>query len=187
MGEGIKLPEAERPSLESISKRLDDRIPRRVQNLFVQDIQNDCVCATETYDSYPDSLIVYTSPEGLKRCNSSRLPLPMQPEISEKDIWDLLEAACTNCDGSGSADLLYSKMIYNPASDIKRLFEVFEKHCYPVHMNRSGEIMGWLAATFTPVDCCYMIPEPEFFGAISVNINKFGVFCFANTILKVRL
>lgn len=188
MGEGIKLPESERPSFESIHKRLDQMVSRKIQNIFVVDIQNDCTCSTEIYDADGfDNTVCYTSPEGLKENKwSSRLPLPMKNDLSEQEILNLLELACKYASDS-CYDLVYRRMLYNPKSDVKKLYEIFEKYCHPVNINRSGDIMGWIPAAFVPEDCVYLIPDPEFFGALSVNIDKFGVFCIGNNVIRKSL
>lgn len=188
MGDGVKLPESERPDLNLIRKRLEDRVSRKIRNLFVEDVQNDCTCNTETYDSDLNINTFFTSSEGIKEHSSdSRLPLPMKEEFSEKDILDLLERAIVKAVDSRD-DLIYCKMLYNPKSDGKQLWATFEKQCgYSPPMNRSGEIYDWVPLPFVPEDCVYFVPDPEFFGAISVNIDKFGAFCFGNHIVKKSL
>jgi len=186
MGDGEKLPEAERPSIASISKRLDDRISRKIQNIFVQDIQNDCTCKTETYDSCFDQHVIYLSEGDAQSSRGARIPLPMLNDLSEKDICSLLEVACKVA-GNEWGDLHFSKMIYNPFNDRKKMYMAFEKYVHPIHINRSGEIYDWIPMDFVPLDCVYLIPEPEFFGVISVNIDKFGAFCFAHNIIKIDL
>ena len=186
MGDGVKLAEAERPPISLISKRLDDRVSKKIQNIFVQDIQNDCSCFTETYDSDFDKAAIYLTEDGVKIQNMNQLPLPMMNDISEKDIITLLETACIHA-GNKWNDLFLSKMLYNPASDGKKMFLAFEKYGHPVHMSRSGDIYGWIPMDFVPIDCVYLIPDPEFFGCLSVNIDKFGAFCYAHNIIKVSL
>lgn len=185
MGDGVKLAEAERPPISIISKRLDDRVSRKIQNIFVQDIQNDCSCTTETYDSDFDKAVTYLSEEGIKIQNMS--PLPMMNDISEKDVLNLIETACNHA-GNECGDVIISKMIYNPSTYGLRLKEVWEKSTgRDVHFTRSGETPEWIPMDFVPVDCVYLIPEPEFFGCLSVNIEKFGAFCFSHNIIKVPL
>lgn len=188
MGDGVKLPESERPDFNLIRKRLEDRVSRKIRSLFVEDIQNDCTCSTESYDSDVNVDTFFTSSEGIKAHHfGTKLNLPMKDEFSEKDILDLLERALVEA-SDGHGDLTYCKMLYNTKSDGKQLWQTFEKYCgYPPHMNRSGDIYDWVALPFVPEDCVYFLPDPEFFGAISVNIDKFGAFCFANHILKKSL
>jgi hypothetical protein len=186
VGDGIKLPENERPPVSSISKRLDERISRKIQNIFVQDIQNDCTCSIETYDSDICNDLVYLSKDGIQNGSSNKIPLPMLNNICEKDIINLLELACKKA-GNKWDDILLSKMLYNPANDGKKMIMVFEKYIHPIHVNRSGDVYGWIPMDFVPLDCVYLIPEPEFFGVLSVNIDKFGAFCFTNNIIKVDL
>lgn len=187
--DGVKLCEADRPPFQSIMDRLNQRVSQKLVNLFVADIQNDCACSTETYDAgFSDCHMFYTSPEGIKlHVIGERLPLPMKSDFSEKDIWDLLKAASAKASAADHGFNINQHMLYNTESDVKKLWEVFEKHCHPVHVNRSGDITGWIAAPFVPKECVFFTPEPEFFGAISVNIDKFGAFCIAKNMVRIQL
>jgi hypothetical protein len=186
MGDGVKLLECDRPPIAEISKRLDDRISRKIQNFFVQDIQNDCSCNTETYDSGLEPNVFYISKEGIKEFPlQDRIPLPMKDDITEKEILDLLESACTKArDNCG--DFSFRCMLYNPKSDIKKLIETFQEWVGLITFNR-GEPHGWIPASFVQEDCVYFLPDPEVLGVISVNIDKFGAMCFGKNIFKVEL
>ncbi len=188
-GDGVKLCDEDRPPMESIVARLRERVPIKLSSLFIEDIQNDCTCATETYDSgWHEMHIFYTSPEGIKQhVVGDRLPLPMKPDFSEKDIWDLLEASSKLAATTNHNFNVLHKMLFNPESDVKKLWRCFEEHCYPITTNRSGDIMGWITAPFVPKDCAFFLPEPEFFGAISVNVDKFGAFCQARNMVRIGL
>jgi hypothetical protein len=186
MGDGIKIPLDQRPPISSLSKRLNEKISKKILDIFVQDIQNDCACSTETYDTDLMNEIVYLSKDGVKVEARDRMPLPMLNDISEKDIINLLDAACKKA-GNKWDDILLSKMLYNPSNDGKKMVMVFEKYVHPIHVNRSGDIHVWIAMDFVPPDCVYLIPEAEYFGVITANIDKFGAFCFTNNIIKIDL
>lgn len=186
--DGVKLCKADRPPMETIGARLNERVPLRLQNLFVVDIQNDCCCSTETYDAWFEAAMIYISPDGIKAHTfGDRLPLPMKPDFSEKDIWDLLEAGSKKASTVDDGHVVFCHMLHNPSSPIDKVGEAFVKHCGYININRSGDKMGWMKATFVPKDCVFFLPEPEFFGVISVNIDKFGAFCLARNMLRIEL
>lgn len=184
---GIKLPEHERPSLSSIYKKID-HIPNHLQNIFVNDIQNDCTCSIEVYDSDHSNTVFYVSVDGIKEYKmfDERIRLPMIDSISEKDIWNLLQVACENSKNEWN-DILFGHMLYNPQSDKLKLEKAYEKYVGRIHMFGDRSIAGWVAADFVPQDYVYLIPQPEFFGVLSTNIDKFGAFCFTRNIIKELL
>lgn len=177
-----------RPTINSLSKRLEDRVSHKIRNLFIQDIQNDCSCIIEKYEILPRSQIAYiynineikTSVEGM------RFDLPMHSEISDQNIYNLLETACKLSKSDTISDAKYSSMLFNHNSNIEKLYIMFEQYCGPIITNRSSDIYGWMNLYFVPIDCCYMLPEPENLGVISVNINNFGAFCITDNILKCK-
>lgn len=178
MGDGVKLPEAERPPMASISKRLDDRVSRKLQSLFVADIQNDCTCSIERYDSDMSGNVLYLSVEGIKeKTIGNGLPLPMKEDISDQEIWSLLEAAIKHA-GNILGNFGIWAMLYNSKCDSEKLQKAMLEWSRYIHPERI------LSADFVPIDCVFFFPDPEFFGAISVNIDKFGAFCIADHIVK---
>lgn len=189
--DSVKLCEAERPPIESIVARLRERVPLKLSNLFVEDIQNDCCCSTETYDAWfdgNDASMFYTSPNGIKlHTFGDRLPLPMKPDFSEKDVWDLLETASKKASTVDDGHIVFCHMLHNPTSTIDKVGEAFVKHCGYININRSGDIMRWMPAPFVPKDCVFFTPEAEYFGAISANVDKFGAFCIARNMLRIEL
>lgn len=84
-----KLPESERPPTESIHKKLNEKISRKLQNLFVIDLQNDCGCPFETYEFDTNKEAIHTSESGLKSNVFGRLPLPMKADITEQEVYEI--------------------------------------------------------------------------------------------------
>jgi hypothetical protein len=188
---GLKISEDQRPSSSSISKRLNDRISRKIQNLFVQDIQNDCCCDIERYDTNTDvkNYSIYLSETDIKSSlnGSKTLCLPMLNNISEKNIFHLLEEAGNQSDGNVLSDnvsinLFPRFVIYNPDSNIENVI-----YTYREYTNLNSFQDDSVAVKFVPKHQVWFTPDPEFFGCISVNIDKFGVFCIPNRIYKKEL
>lgn len=185
MGDGDKLLESERPSIDYLWNVLNSKISKKLQNLFVIDLQTDCACATETYDATESALC--TSLNGIKeQIYGDRICLQMKKDICDQEIIDLLDAACKKASDK-LVDLIPKCMLYNPNSDVKKLWEMFEKHCYPVTVSRSGIKWGWNSFDFVPEDCVYFLPQPEFFGVITANVDKFGALCFPKSIMRKEL
>jgi len=181
MGDGIKVPMCERPPMALISKRLDDRISRNLQKLFVLDLQNDCGCSTELYDSDPEIRMVYVSESGVRESYGDRLSLPMIRDISDKDIMALLEEAGKISPGTWVSDIYPAHMLYNPDSDMEWVTSVFAKYIDIQVFNDRA-----IALPFIPKEQIWILPDQEFFGCISVNIDKFGAFCIAHQIVKIN-
>lgn len=173
-----KLPLSERPPSKDIEKKLFDRVSKRYRDLFVLDIQNDCACSIETYDSDPECGFVYLSGEDKikETIYADKIVLPMISNISDKSILLLLQKACENVGTNPPEDILPYTVLTNPKSDKTKLNKVFAK--------TYGSNPIALHLDFIPVDDFIMVPEPEFFGAISVNIGGFGAFCFPKNLYK---
>jgi len=187
MGEGIKLLEADRPSVASIYKRLDDRISSPLKNLFLTDIQNDCSCNTEIYDCESQEGVFYLSKEGIEEFPlQTRLPLYMKDDISEIEVWNLIRSACAKASDT-DMNQSYNHMLFNPKSDIIKVKKKFENWINPFAYDRAGNPKGWISVNFVPENYVYLIPYSEFFGVISANIDKFGAMCFGKNIFKVKL
>lgn len=181
-----KLPEDQRPPFAIIEAKLKERLSNKLARIFVQDIQNDCACDIEIYECDYDC-ILHTSLGGVKELSFGRCTLPMQKDLTDKEIWILLEEACKKASLSPSFDL-WNTMFYNVDSDIDKVLAIWQKTTsMDISANRGSEIVGWVAADFVPIDCVYFLPEPEFFGVISVNIGGFGVLCFPKNILRKSL
>jgi hypothetical protein len=193
MGNGIKVPESERPPFSLISKRLDDRVSRKIQNIFVQDIQNDCTCSIEVYDRDIDKVVVYLSSDGTKEMSfGDRFPLPMLEDLSTDNIYDLLKRACELASHTRPQNMFFARMLYNPESNPEAVDRALnELGSSIVIRGRDGviltESMPTIGLSFVPKDSVFFLPDPEFFGAISVNIDKFGAFCFPQNMMRKEL
>lgn len=175
-----KLPENERPPYEEIQRRLFERVSKQYRELFVPDIQNDCSCPIESYDCDTDSDTWYLSaPDKVEKVLfKSRLDLPMIPDISDKAILMLLKKACENVADHPCDDTVPCKVLASPQSNRDKLIKVLSR----VYGNASNVIY----LDFIPVDDFIMVPEPEFFGALSVNIGGFGAFCFSRNLFRMN-
>lgn len=185
MGEGVKIPENERPSFAIISKQLDACLSRDLQKIFVQDIQNDCSCDIERYDSEidPKHYVAYISKNGIEfSIGKQQVCLPMLPTICEKDVLQLLKAAGDRSDGYGPIDCDPRWMIYNPNSDFDHVLKTYVAHM-PIasfeHFKKDS-----IRTDIVPIDQVWFTPDAEFFGCLSCNIDKFGIFCMPNQIYK---
>jgi|SRR6185436_4662808 len=189
MGEGIKISEEHRPSILSISKKLDSKISKQLQSFFIIDLQNDCNCSIENYDAEIDCTIAYLSTSGVKYYNSSHcLALPMLSEICDQDILNLLQEAGTTSSGVSNIDCLPTNMLFNIENDSDQVWSIYKKYTkqYVPSINRAF-INGVFGADFVPKNQIWFMPQPEFFGCISVNIDKFGVFCLPQQIFKIGI
>lgn len=185
-----KLPENERPPYEEIHKRLFDRVSYQYAQLFVPDIQNDCACPIETYDcdvNY-DTWYLTASDKVEKVMFGERLPLPMIPEISNESILLLLKTACKDIkEDQRDYDVVPSALLTNSKSTGNKIVHIMEKVIgRGIVANRSGVIHGLAFADFIPVDEFVILPDPEFFGALTVNVGGFGAFCFARNLFKYK-
>ena len=177
----IKLPEHERPPYEEIQGRLFSRVSKQYRDLFVPDIQNDCACPIESYDCDNDSDTWYLSESNKveKVLFKVRLDLPMISEISDESILMLLKKACENVGENPIDDVVPVKVLTNPKSDRDKLIKVLSQ--------LYGDASSVVYLDFIPVDDFIMVPEPEFFGALSVNIGGFGAFCFSRNLFKYKV
>jgi hypothetical protein len=74
---GNKLPESERPTFESIHRKLNEKVSHSIQKFFVPDIQNDCSCNIESYDSGQEVDVLCLTSCGIKCVKVGTLHLPM--------------------------------------------------------------------------------------------------------------
>lgn len=185
-----KLPEHLRPPFNEIVEKLNARISQKFRSLFIFDIQNDCSCDIEKYDVIDqESSALVISKNGIEKLDSSLIHLPMMPEISDKDIWSLLEKAIEYApDRQLNHDIWLNRMLYNPSSDMEAVCKEFKKVAkHDIWLNKDGTIFGFWPADFVPKDFVYFIPEPDFFGVISAVIDKYGAFCMPKQMLKRML
>lgn len=172
-----KLPIEERPPWNDVRDRLHSRVSHKYRQIFIPDIQNDCACTIESYDCDTEidtwylSAIDKVEPVLFK----TRLDLPMIPEISDKAIELLLKKAYEVAGDKPNPDLLYTAVITNHNSD--KISEVQPKN----YIDRV------VLVDFVPVNEFVMLPDPEFFGALSVNIGGYGAFCFSSNIFKYKV
>lgn len=164
---GDKIPLDQRPSFESLSKKIDLLLPKQIQKMFVVDFQNDCACDIETYDVDASNLY-YLEKNGISNHKlGSRFCCPMLPEISVKDVCDLLLKVFENAIELNSMPDCEFIIINNDSS----LSNVYS-NTIKVPLNNNEYV--------------YFIPQPEYFGCLSVNLAGFGLFCFAYDIFKIK-
>ena len=172
-----KLPESERPPWKEIQKRLFDKVSHRYRQLFIEDIQNDCACDVETYDcdASVDTWYLSAPDKAEKVLFKERLPLPMMQDISDKSIELLLKKVYENISDTPNRDLVYTAVITNHKSD--KISQIKPLN----YIDRVALV------DFVPVNEFIMLPDPEFFGAITVNIGGYGAFCFSSTTFKYKV
>jgi hypothetical protein len=172
-----KLPESERPPWNDIQKRLFDKVSHRYRQLFIPDIQNDCACPTESYDCDAEMDTWYlTAPDKAEKVLfKTRLDLPMLEDISDSSIELLLKKACENISDTPNPDLVYTAIITNHHSD--KISQIKPLN----YIDRVALV------DFIPVNEFIMLPDPEFFGALTVNIGGFGAFCFSGNLFKYKV
>lgn len=184
-----KLPMNERPPFGDIERRLFDRVSYQYRQLFVSDIQNDCSCSIEVYDREPawDTWILSELDKVEKITFGERLALPMLSDISDKSVLSLLKTACDNIKGEHDPDVLPGALLTNTKSTSDKITHLMEKTIgRGIVANRSGIIYGLAFVDFLPIDEFVLVPEPEFFGALSVNIGGFGAFCISNNLIRIK-
>jgi hypothetical protein len=182
-----KLPECERPPFKEIEKRLNDRVSQQYRQLLVQDIQNDCGCEFETFDRDIDLKAWYLDgSQSVKALQyGDRLPVPMLPDISDQDIIALFKAVCDDAIDHPLKDIVPAAVIANPKCDKNKLVHILDSVTKTgLVINRSGVTHGLAFMDFIPEDTFYILPDPEYLGAITVNITGFGAFCFSGNIAK---
>jgi len=172
-----KLPENERPPWKEIQTRLFNKVSHRYRQLFIPDIQNDCACSIESYDCdlEIDTWYLAATDKVEKVSFNIRLDLPMIEDISDKSIELLLKKVYENVSDTPNHDLVYTAVITNYHSD--KMAEVKQLN----YIDRVTLV------DFIPVNEFIMAPDPEFFGALSVNIGGFGAFCFAGNLFKIKV
>lgn len=184
-----KLPESERPPFKDIERRLFDRVSYQYRQLFVLDIQNDCSCSIEVYDrDFMWDTWILSEPDKVEKITfGGRLALPMLSEISDKSVLSLLKTACDNISEEHDPDVLPGAILTNVKSTGDKIVRLMEKTIRrDIVANRSGVIHGLAYVDFVPIDEFVLVPEPEFFGALSVNIGGFGAFCISNNLIRIK-
>lgn len=190
----MKIAENHRPSLKEIETRLRKTILPVFFQIFVEDIQNDCDCETEEYEyynqieCYNQIYTLCTSPNGILRQVDNICKLPMNNNLNNDDIWELLKKACQEAsDEMLIDDVMYCKMIYNPKSDFFKIIEIYKKTTKMKLRSENGEFPDLIAVDFVPIDNVYFFPEIEFFGVLTINLAGLGAMCVPKSILKKQL
>ena len=180
----MKLPLEQRPNIKSIENRLTSRIDKKLLNLFVIDLQNDCDCEIEKYGfDYLDKVLILDN-HNVRFHND--INLPMMNEICNQDIKNLLTEAFKYAKDT-PGDTHYSKVIYNTNTQLSlETFNILDNIC-PLYQGRSGVSLNYFGLDFIEPGFAYIMPDEEFFGLVTANINKFGAFCFPENICKVKL
>lgn len=168
-----KIPEDERPSLQTLADTLDSMVSKGLQDLFIVDLQNDCFCTTEPYQADAEDPISYIAFCGEVDTNiyPERISLPLLGNISDKDIQSLCSEATKNA-SAFTSDVTYSNAVL---------------------AGHNVEIPDWAKSyqiLRCDVDCdnfIYRIPDKEYFGVISVNLLGVGAMVFGSKIHKMRI
>lgn len=182
-----KIPEAERPPFEEIQNKLYDRVSHSLRQLFVCDIQNDCGCDVETYDCDLETNVWFLeSNSSVKRLEiGNRMSCPILPEISNNSIELLLQKACEGVNNYCTTDTIPAAVLANPKCDTDKLVHILDKITRRgLSINRSGIIYGAALLDFVPENHFYILPDPEFFGVIAVNLGGYGAFCYSKCIYR---
>lgn len=165
-------------------------VDKKLLDLFVVDVPTDS-SVNPLYDlDLKDGNAFVISADGIMEAPidiTGRLECPTLESITAKDVWKLLDWARSLAPDSPIDPLLVSKMLYNPESDPQKLFETSEKYGVPFTPNRSGECHWWVQALFLPKDRVYLLPDPEHFGCIFCNGEKFAAFALPHYVRKVML
>lgn len=181
MGDGIKIEKELRSPVSTIIERLHNRIDKKLRSFFIEDIQNDRSCSIENYDADCTYNLFYLTKEGPTNKHQGHVcHLPMLDDISNEAIYKLLEAACQNAQSYDSFDSSYTKLLFNKNTHYLKWSNI--------KLDESlSNCRTYFDFPFVPEDSVYLLPDSDYFGVISVNINKFGAMCFASNIKKVKL
>lgn len=80
-----KIPNSERPTKELLHMKFIDSLSKELVRFFILDIQNDCACKYETYETGVPS--VYTSYNGLRFGNlESRAQISTAEKITDREL-----------------------------------------------------------------------------------------------------
>ena len=178
----VKLPESERPDSRIMRERLYNKVSPLYRQMLIEDVQNDCACEIETYDAEGDADMWYLSaPDKVElNPNVSRMCLPMIPDISNESILLLLKKICENVQGTSTSDVVpYVGLVNSKATQEQE--EQVRKRIY-----RSWKTEGIIRVDFVPEDTYFLFPEPEFFGALGMNIRGYGAFGIVKTVSRCR-
>jgi len=111
----MKLPESERPPLLEVEKRHFGHLSTEIVKFLVNDIQNDCHCSVEIYDSDPSpewcALVLH--PGKVEVCSGDRIVVPIHADtkLTKEDLSLLYAEACKQWRPSGYHDLIHSEKI----------------------------------------------------------------------------
>ena len=187
-----KLPEGERPSYASISKVLDGLISKKIQDLFVIDIQNDCSCDIERYefDGNGDKLIYLKGNDIIVHgcsIDNTIIDLPMADTISDSLIKKLLAKACSYAKDTynpESAGYISHKMLYNSNKIPVKIAEEFYNQWISPSCRQATSIFD---VDTLEGDAVYWFPDVEFVGVLTANVGKFGCCMTTKSILKMSI
>lgn len=175
-----KLPESERPDSKLMRDQLYSKVSPQFRQIFVEDVQNDCACEIETYDAIDEASMWYLSATDKVELNPSihRMCLPMIPDISDQSILLLLKKVCENVQSLSDADVVPYVALLNLKATTEQQ-ESVRKRIY-----RSWKQEGIILVDFIPEDTYFLLPEPEFFGALTMNIRGYGAFGISKTVSR---
>lgn len=173
---GAKLPYDKRPPLEDIHTLLNSKISEPYRNIFVLDIQNDCSCAVEIYDSC--SMFVAYLDDGVKtKLFEERVAVPMRPDLSDKDIEELIVAAIKYCAPNNYMDCTPSRLLVSTEESEENIYKAKDK-------TGATEVIKF---SFIEKGTIAVLPDPEFLGCLTVNVGLLGAFCFPHNIYKIEV
>lgn len=188
-----KIPENERPPIKEIEIFVNTRIDKKLQSLFVLDLQNDCSCDTENFDADESSGFAFVSQTEINKLNSywcTALQLPMLEDFTQEHLINLLKWAGDHSSETGYYDCTPMVVLYNENLSVSNeMINIFDEE-YKKHRAKyeAPNIKPKLVpVSFVLPDEIWILPEPEFFGAICANIGKIGAFCSTNKIMKRKL
>jgi hypothetical protein len=92
----MKLPISKRPPKKEVFEKHFGHLPKDLIKFLVLDIQNDCSCATETYDSDAKmpSLILHPGRVELSESDQIVAPIHSERKIMATDLIMLYDWAC---------------------------------------------------------------------------------------------
>lgn len=174
-----KLPECERPNSSLMKKKLYSKISSPFRQIFIEDVHYDCGCEIETYDAEIGDHIWYLSaPDKVEFNYRSRISLPVILDISDQSISLLLEKVCKEVHGITTGDVVpYVALLNNKATTEQQ--DLVRSRIY-----RQSE--GIVLTDFVPENTYFLFPEPEFFGAITMNIRGYGAFGITTNVSRFK-
>lgn len=152
-----KLPEHLQPSKEEIYAKFFGHLNPELLKLFCLDVQTDCTCKVEVYDTSCSLLVLH--PGGRVELfsdaeNTCQFRMPIHEErLMNDDLRALIEAACKA--GTTFADMM-------------------DYGGHETHLRSDAKFD-------------YFAPDPQFFGTLTANIRGWGAMCYDGSVLKRAL